>query len=287
MSIAECKYILAIRICAQNNVRRVPFLIGLLLNHVDRRDPNRQSANQDKMPKDAKICVSVKHRYSVEGTANMSSPLRPTAFSENDINLLRLKEPLVLSLSSPISLSLTPSPPQTNPIHGYALRFSIHLTLISLFETLFFWKFVSKTEDAVLINLINDYTSGFMNACSGLTDSQRAMLRELVDRAINPASVDVAAIAAMQQRDLINNALLQNSWIYFGGLLTTVAGLSAWGIFRRYKTDWPAIVGENLGLVTLLGLYEWMYFSTIILKYQAISMPELDRMVLDNFQASC
>jgi len=36
-----------------------------------------------------------------------------------------------------------------------------------------------------------------------------------------------------------------------------------------------------------LGIYEWMFFSTIVLKYQAISMQELDRMVVDEFMAQC
>jgi len=218
----------------------------------------------------------------------MKSPLRPTAYSENDANALNLKEPLVLSI---VALSPPPPPPPSNTftssIHEYALRFSIHLSLISLFETLFFWKFVSKTEDTALITLINDYTSGFLNACAGLSDSQRVLLRDLIDNAINPTNVSFAAITAAAQRDSINNALMQNSWFYFGGILSVVAGLSAWGKLRGYKMNWRHIVGENIALVTLLGLYEWMYFSTIILKYQAISMPELDSMVMDNFQASC
>jgi len=228
--------------------------------------------------------VAVNHRYCSRVVTGMSSPLRPTAYSENDINLVRLHEPLVLSLTSPSP----PLPPKNKSrIHEYALRFSIHLSLISLFETLFFWKFVSKTEDAALINLITDYTSGFLNACSGLTDEQRAALRNLIDSAINPANVSAAAAVAAIQRNDINNALVQNSWLYLGGIMTAVTGLSAWGHFRGYKIKWRDLIVENIALVTLLGLYEWMYFSTVILKYQAISMPELDRMVMDNFQASC
>jgi hypothetical protein len=211
----------------------------------------------------------------------MSSPLRPTAYSENDINILRLKEPFILNI--PISQT---SPPHSI-IHEYALRFGIHLSLISLFETLFFWKFVSKTEDGALVNLITDYTSGFMNACSGITDEQRTVLRNLIDRTINPLNVSAAATAAALQRNRINNALMQNSWLYLGGILTAVTGLSAWGHFRGYKMKWRGLIAENVALVALLGLYEWMYFSTVILQYQAISMPELDRMVMDNFQASC
>jgi hypothetical protein len=69
--------------------------------------------------------------------------------------------------------------------------------------------------------------------------------------------------------------------------MTVFGSLAAFGYHRRYKTEWYQLVGENLTLVTLLGLYEWMYFSTVVLRYQAISMPELDRMVADEFKADC
>ena len=201
--------------------------------------------------------------------------------------VLRLHESLI---TQPIALTI-PKSPVINPwpaiIYSYSLRFSLHLTLISLFETLFFWSFISKSEDAALINLIDNYTAGLLGKCANLTINQQTIIKEIINIFINQNTVDSAGIAALNQRTAINNVLVRNSWIYVGALLTLFTTLSAVGHLKSYKTEWPLLIGENVALVGLLGLYEWMYFSTIVLQYQAISMPELDKMVLDKFQDQC
>jgi len=201
--------------------------------------------------------------------------------------VLRLHDSLI---TQPIALAI-PKTPVTNPwpaiIYSYSLRFSLHLTLISLFETLFFWSFISKSEDAALINLIDNYATGLLSKCTNLTINQQTVLKEIIDTFINQNAVDTAGIDALNERTAINNVLIRNSWIYVGALLTLFTTLSTVGHLKRYKTEWSLLIGENVALVVLLGLYEWMYFSTIVLQYQAISMPELDKMVMDKFQDQC
>jgi len=156
----------------------------------------------------------------------------------------------------------------------------MHLTLISLFENLFFWHFVSKSEDAALVSLVQAYTQGALQRCGSLTEQQRAIARDVFDLIFNQTRVDAAGVTAAGLRGTYNGILLQNSWLYFGGFLALFTGIAT----RHYKSDWPVIIGENITMVTLLGLYEWMFFSTVVLRYQSISMAELDRMVVDEFQ---
>jgi hypothetical protein len=172
-------------------------------------------------------------------------------------------------------------------LYQQGLRFSLHLTLISLFETLFFWKFVSETEDNALVKLVNSYAQGILNRCGNLTAPQQSVARNFVDLFINQTQTDAAGLAALTSRNSYNGTLLRTSWMYFGIITSLFISLTAIGQCNRIKTKWHWLIAENIALVSFLGLYEWMFFSTIVLNYQAISMPELDRMVVDEFMAQC
>lgn len=224
----------------------------------------------------------------------MSSPLtpvrsRPIAYSENDIHLLTPNRIPLLPLpeSPPLTITLVEEPKPESWLYNYALRFSLHLTLISLFETIFFWHFISESEDDALITLVDNYTAGVLGHCSNFTTEQRIVTRDIFDIFINQTKADATGTAAQAARYIFNSILLRNSWLYFGALLTLFASLTAIGRYKRYTVEWKLLLLENMALVSFLGFYEWMFFSTVVLRYQAISMPELDRMVVDEFQSQC
>jgi hypothetical protein len=214
---------------------------------------------------------------------------RPPSYSESDIRLPRVASNLAPLVESPI-----PSPPRRAKrvptlvkAHRWALRFSLHITLISLFETLFFWHFVSVTEDLALYGLVDDYTIGVFRGCSALTAQQRAALLSVVDFFINTTRVDGAGLAAAQQRSAFNTALLRQSWGYVGGFAAFTVALGAGAVGRRVEIHWRNIAAENLCLVVLLGLYEYMFFRTVVFPYKSVSIPELDSHVVDEFQNAC
>jgi len=219
------------------------------------------------------------------------------------MHLPRLTEPLMIGLPSP-----SPSPNQhqspkeakaeietvaetvTDPwstLSNWSLRFSIHLTLISLFETVFFWHFVSESEDAALIGLVNNYIKGTLTSCANLTSSQRLIISDIFSLFFNQTLINSAASSALTKRSVFNAILFRNSWIYFSGLLTLTGALAVICRVKKYHLDWRSLIGENIALVTLLGLYEWMYFSTVILQYEAISISELDSMLMNEITMAC
>ena len=104
---------------------------------------------------------------------------------------------------------------------------------------------------------------------------------------INQTIIDDKGSTAFTARTAYNNNLIRTSWLYFGGISSVFFGIALIGKLKAYKIDWISILREHFALITLLGLYEWMFFSTIILKYQAVSMPELDSMVINQFESQC
>ena len=189
-------------------------------------------------------------------------------------------------------MQLPPSPPLTPPkeswlplLHYWALRFSFHLSLISLFETIFFWNFISKSEDQALINVINGYTSGIVSSCRNLTVADKQVIADLIALFLNQTMT--AETNALGQRNAFNQALVQKSWAYTGGIAVLFSGLSVSNHLCKNEINWRNLILENLTLVSLLGLYELMFFSTVILKYQSISIQELDGLVINELLAAC
>lgn len=232
----------------------------------------------------------------------MTDKRRPISFSESDIYIPRISQPL-LDLSESINqFTLPPSPVSVQPLslqlqlpppfwldtaHRWAIRFTMHIVLISLFETLFFWLFVSRTEDQALITLVNGYVSNTLQQCSNFTSNQSIAVDDIIHELFNQTSINDAGVSAAQGRATINAALLQISWIYFGVLLMSLSGLTGAAKLRKLQINWLYIIAENLSLVTILALYELMFFQTIVFRYQAISPPELDAMVVSEILNAC
>lgn len=238
---------------------------------------------------------------------------RPVSFSESHIQLPRITSrerpliaiaglediglPLEESASSGALVpsptgSLAPPPPPPPPpwhhtAHRWAIRFILHIVLISLFETLFFWLFISRTEDEALITLVSSYTGNLLNACQNLSVPQRAAVLDLLNLFINSTATDAAGAAAAADRAAFNGILLRASWLYFAGGVSLLAATVGAALWRRLQMRWGQIVAENLVLVLMLGAYEWMFFRTVVLRYLAVSPAELDRMVVDQVEAAC
>lgn len=196
-------------------------------------------------------------------------------------------------LAEPLSLN-TPPPPVRPPPHAptaiahrWAIRFILHLLLISAFETVFFWKYVAPSEDTALTGLVNTYTNSAFGTCANMTSTERNLTVALFNALVNTTTTLQDAQAAAASRAADNDVLYRNSWLYFGGLITTFGLLASTAHLRRIPIHWGYILGENLALVTFLGLYEWMFFHTVAFQYRAVSPDELDGLVVTEFTSAC
>ena len=189
-----------------------------------------------------------------------------------------------ISTPSDLSTPTTPNEPCISVIHRWSLRFSVHLSLVALFETLFFWLFVSKTEDAALIKLVNSYLGGLLNNCDSMNGTA---FMEIIDLFVNQTLVQSRGASAAAARAAYNGSLLLNSWLYVGSLVALASTLAFSAAYRRLAIQWRQLGLENLALILILGIYEFMFFSTVVYPYESISMPELDRMLMNEIDASC
>ena len=169
----------------------------------------------------------------------------------------------------------------------YVLRFLFHLTLISVFETVFFFLYVSRDEDGGILQATNYYTNAIIQSCAGFSANESAVANSLLEPYINSSSLIGEGMAAAGYRQGINNGLMRQSYLYIGGLGAAMAGVAAFGLYKRYRIAWLYIIGENLVFVTLLGLYEYMFFQTIIKRYSPESPAEISAGLVKGMQQQC
>jgi hypothetical protein len=167
------------------------------------------------------------------------------------------------------------------------ISFGLHITLISLFETIFFFLYVSKTEDSGLRRTVDGYVSGVLASCGNWTSNTTLLVDEMLSLFINASSVYEQSQQSSSTITMFNRGLQIQAWMYVVGLCCiTLTGLMV-GRCARLRLAWRRILLENLIMVTLLGLYEYTFFSTIIYNYDNMSLPELNEYIVSQLQGTC
>jgi hypothetical protein len=169
----------------------------------------------------------------------------------------------------------------------YLLRFLFHISMISFFETLFFFQFVSKDEDAGISSISRFYTGRVTSSCKSLNSTDAYYLNTILDKFVNSSQIINQGVRAGLDRDYQNSQLNRVSWIYFAGLNGLLFLLIGFSFYKRYKIRWSYLFFENLMFVTMLGIYEFMFFETIIKKYVTLTPAEISSQFVKGLQSEC
>jgi len=233
-----------------------------------------------------------------------SSLRRPPSYSDSFLFLPEASEPLVLrkidshnntslSLNSfstaPPSDKETPGIPYTTceRWNSRILSFSLHILLISLFETLFFFLFVSKTEDSGLESALNSYIASTLETCAYWPPNTTLVVDDVLSLLLNATAVQEEGQAAAVRRHQFNEGLEWIAWSYTVGLTTLFVSLGVVGCSCRFRIAWKRILVENSIMIALLGLYEAMFFRTIIYRYKNLTDAELTAFLVGQLQTTC
>jgi hypothetical protein len=181
------------------------------------------------------------------------------------------------------SRTFTPAETWYNRLIGFAF----HITLISLFETVFFFQFISRSEDTGLQKTVEGYIGGILNECNGWSSNTTIVIEDLLSLLINTTQVTQASSQAFTARNHSNNALQVQAWLYVATLAGSLIVAMLLGHQASLRLAWKRILLENAIMVTLLGLYEFAFFKTIIYNYQNLSLPELNEFIVAQLQQTC
>ena len=233
-----------------------------------------------------------------------SSGKRPPSYSDSFLFLPEASEPLVLRKidtnnnhnNTSLSLNSFSTAPEQTPSIPYTtcerwnsriLSFSLHILLISLFETLFFFLFVSKTEDSGLQNALDGYIASTLATCTSWSPNTTLFVNDILSLLLNATAVQEQGQAAAIRRHQFNDGLQWIGWSYTTGLATLFVSQGIGACACNLRIAWKRILVENSIMIALLGLYETMFFRTIIYNYKNLTEAELTAFLVGQLQTTC
>lgn len=170
---------------------------------------------------------------------------------------------------------------------NYVLRFLFHITLLSIFESVFFFLYISKLEDNGINDTVGSFINGAVTTCSNFTTQERAITNDILTLFLNGTQIIIAGNNAEASRAVTNKVLLTRSWIYVGGLSGLFALCIAVAFLRKIKIKWGKLFLENFVLIGMLAAYEYTFFSTVIFPFNPITGAEIARNAVNELQEQC
>ncbi len=167
----------------------------------------------------------------------------------------------------------------------FLIKSAIHIFLVSVFETVFFFQYVSKREDNGVLDTINTYYRPLVDTCPSWSNETKTVVTLLL-KDINYNLIERDGSAAQLQRQSTNQGLLGDSLV--ASAVCFVCMLGGFLVLKRKKIPvrWWVIGLENVSMVVLLGIYEFLFFHYVIYTYSTISTPELNSYIVQGL-ASC
>lgn len=163
----------------------------------------------------------------------------------------------------------------------FVIKGSLHILFISAFETLFYFLYISQSENQGIISTINTYYSPLINSCKKWNNITKDIIGELLILEVNKTQIDKAGSQAFQERSQFNNGLLHLSIGYSGVCFIVLVVMCIIVYFKKIKIEWKTLLLEHFLFVFVLALYEYFFYITIIYKYTTVSTAEINRYIVD------
>lgn len=156
----------------------------------------------------------------------------------------------------------------------------LHVSIIIIFEILFYFTFIIKKEYQVFDYLIKDITH---NQYYNLNETTRIALKNIIKNMTNIKYINSRALYDRNNRLNTKNDLFNQSLIiivFFSVLSITIVFLG------RYKklVKIRYLVLDIFLLLCMIGVFEYIFFTKIISHIKPISPYELLSSVIDNFE---
>jgi hypothetical protein len=181
----------------------------------------------------------------------------------------------------------SPPPPFSHKFIIYILKFTFHITLISIFESIFFFLYVSTLENNGINVTINYFTNSLVTSCETYTPLERNITNAILDAFVNASTIVAAGDQEQIVRNTENTKLFNRAWYYVGALSFLFICVVLIAVYKKIQLSWWKLICENFGLVIMLAAYEYMFFSTIIFPYAPLSGAEIARNIVFMLQYRC
>jgi hypothetical protein len=203
--------------------------------------------------------------------------------------------PLLTAAGPSISSIITETETEVVPSHyspcekwyNRLLGFGVHIFLLSLFETIFFFQYISQSENTGLQKTVDGYVNGILSSCGSWSQNTTTDMNEVLSLFLNVTDITEQGQQAYMNRITFNKTLELQAWMYVLGLFLLVLMSGGIGYKAKLRLAWRRILIDNGIMILLLGLYEWTFFKTIIYNYENLSLPEINQVIVNQLQDQC
>lgn len=159
-----------------------------------------------------------------------------------------------------------------------------HIFLMSIFEILFYFLFIVNIEKQIFLEKLTSYSNNVQEFYDeNITPEQHTLISNYVYKMFNDKMLaelkqnykNDMKLQHMLFQMLLKKAIIISSIIGFLFLSSIIYGR------KEIKIMW--ILFENILLFLFLGLYEYIFFNMIILKYNPITDGEIQYLFVCNF----
>lgn len=159
----------------------------------------------------------------------------------------------------------------------------LHIFIMIIFEIFFYFNYVVKIEKESFLNELDNYLSQIKNI--PLTNKEKKLIKLILNSNNNNNyllnTLYEQYIQSLElQKKILHNLLVQSCKMAgIVGIVLIILFLS--GLANRKKIKWNWIFIENILMFIFLGIFEYFFFTTIIMGYNPITDAEIKYFVAD------
>jgi hypothetical protein len=159
----------------------------------------------------------------------------------------------------------------------------LHIFLMSVFEILFYFFFIVNIEKELFLNKLMTYNEQIKeNYYTNVSPDQQLVITKMISNVFDETTLNEIKQnydADMQKQKVLFNKLLDKSIILSSIVGTMFLSTVIYGR-KEIKINW--VLFENVLLFLCLGLYEYIFFNMVILKYTPITDGEIQYLFVCN-----
>lgn len=160
----------------------------------------------------------------------------------------------------------------------------LHIFIMIIFEIYFYFNYVIKIEKESFLDKIDDYVKE-IESNSPLTLEQKQIIKVIFNQNSNNQLLNYLYqqyINSLNSQKKILYHLLIKACEMAGAIGLILLVLLFIGLINRKKIKWNWILIENLMMFILLGVFEYVFFTNIIMHYNPITDDEVKYRVISD-----
>lgn len=247
----------------------------------------REPSSYDSLENNHPLCISPSsHSFEIE--TPVIHPSHSSSFITSTLQNIN-KIVFFVSASPQSSTTMEPCPPKDTTItwcnlsiwNIHPIQFSkivnkhisifIHIFIMIVFEIYFYFNYVVNIERQEFLDKIKSYIRKMDTRVSSI-----AIMIYTPDLETTETNLYQNYITAIQTQQQIKHKLIFLSCEIAGSVGCVILILVIYAKYKHIQLKWKSILYENIAMFMLLGLFEYIFFTHVILQYNPITDQELE-----------